>query len=374
MKYLFINGVSGFGSTGRLVEETCRELMAQGHECRVAYGRWDLGTGNAPEIRIGTDWNRKFHGIESRLLDNHAFSSRLATAKFLRWVKSYDPDVIWLHNLHGYYIHVGMLFDYLKTSGKTIRWTLHDCWAFTGHCSHFTYAQCDRWKTGCHHCPEKKEYPTSLLLDNSRYNYIRKKEAFTGVPNLTLIVPSNWLRDLVKQSFLREYPVEVQYHQIDPDIFHPVESDFRQRYGIGEKTMILSVANIWDDRKGCGDLIELSKHLDDSYRLVLIGLNEEQKKHLTGNMIGLSRTANLRELVEAYSAADVYVTASVEETFGMTILEAAACGTKIVAYTGTACEEVAKIYGGIAVPRGVENLLAGIHKILEESKERSDEA
>lgn len=365
MKYLFINSVAGFGSTGRLVGQKCRELMAQGHTCVIAHGRWDLGDTDLPSVRIGSDWNHKIHGLESRLLDNHGFSSRLATARFLKWVREYDPDVIWLNNIHGYYIHVGMLFAYLKTCGKEIRWTLHDCWAFTGHCSYFTFAGCGKWETGCGSCIQKKEYPASLLLDNSRRNYRKKKEIFTGVPNLTLITPSYWLRDLVKRSFLKEYPVEVVYNTVDTSVFHPVESDFKEKLGIGDRIMLLSVANIWDTDKGYDDLVQLSAMLEPKYQLVLIGLNDEQRARLPKNMIGLPRTANLQELVKAYSAADLYISASMEETFGMTILEAACCGTKVLSYSGTASEEVCRAHGGVVVDRGPEHLAEGIRRMME---------
>ena len=168
MKYLFINSVAGFGSTGRIAAEQCRGLMAQGHECVLAFGREEANCSDIPTVRIGTPLDFRLHGAKSRLLDDSGFGSRRATRRFLDWVREYDPDVIWLHNVHGYYIHLGELFPYLRGCGKTIFWTLHDCWSFTGHCAYFDYVGCDRWKTGCHDCPQKRAYPASILLDNSR--------------------------------------------------------------------------------------------------------------------------------------------------------------------------------------------------------------
>ena len=366
MKYLFINSVAGFGSTGRIAAETCRELMGQGHECVLAFGRNKANCEDVPTVQIGTAWDYRLHGVRGRLLDDHGFGSKAATRRFLDWVREYDPDVIWLHNIHGYYIHIGLLFDYLRGCGKKIFWTLHDCWSFTGHCAYFDFAGCDKWKTGCHHCPQKHTYPQSLLLDNSRRNYERKKLLFTGIPDLTLTVPSHWLESRVKQSFLGEYPVQVDYNKIDRTVFKPTPGDFREKYGLEKKTILLGVASVWEERKGLKDFLALSSMLDDRYRIVLIGLSEEQRKNLPQNILGLPRTNSLEELAQAYTAADLFVNPSVEETFGMTAMEARCCGTEAIVYKDTACEEIVNQFGGIAVPRGAEHLLAAIRKLTEE--------
>ena len=369
MKYLFINTVAGYGSTGRIAADKCRELNAQGHTCVLAYGRMKTGCEDIQTMKIGSDFGVKCHALESRMLDNSGFGSRRATLAFLKWVREFDPDVIWLHNIHGYYIHIGELFGYLRTCGKKILWTLHDCWAFTGHCAYFDYVQCEKWQTGCRDCPQKHTYPESVLLDNSRGNYERKRALFTGIPNLTLTVPSHWLESRVKKSFLRDYPVEVIYNQVDEGIFQPIPGDFRKKYGLEEKFVVLGVASVWEERKGLKDFIALSKLLDDRFRIVLIGLNPKQLADLPGEILGLPRTDNVGELVQAYSAADLFVCPSTEETFGMTVLEACCCGTKAVVYQDTACEEVAKKFGGIAVKRGAAHLRDAIMKLAgEETK------
>ena len=360
MKYLFINSTAGFGSTGRIVEETCRELMAQGHQCMIAYGRKKTGCQGIPTIRIGSDLDNRINAIRNRLLDDQCFGTRRATRKFLEQVRTYDPDVIWIHNLHGYYIHAGLLFSYLRTCGKQIIWMLHDCWAFTGHCAYFDYVGCDRWKTGCHHCPEKKQYPASILADRSRKNYRLKKELFTGIPNLRLIVPSHWLESRVKAGILREYPVEVRYNRVDRSVFKPTPSNFREQHQLQDRKILLGVASVWDRRKGMEDFLALSEMLDDSFRIVLVGLTPEQISTLPASILGLPRTKNVEELVKIYSAADYYINPGVEETFGMTVLEALCCGTTPIVYEGTACAEVAEQFGGIAVPRGPENLFQAL--------------
>ncbi len=369
MKYLFINSVAGIGSTGRIAAETCRELMKQGHKCVLAFGRDRANCEDIPTVQIGSPRDFKLHGVRSRILDDHGFGSKAATRRFLQWVKDYDPDVIWLHNIHGYYIHIGLLFDYLRTCGKKILWTLHDCWSFTGHCAYFDFVRCDKWKTGCHDCPQKGSYPASLLRDNSCNNFEEKKALFTGIPNLSLIVPSHWLESRVKQSFLKDYPVSVVYNAINREVFCPTPSELRQRYGLEEKKIILGVASVWDARKGLSDFLELAKLLPGEYRIVLVGLNEKQREALPGNVLGLPRTNSMEELAGWYTTANVFVNPSTEETFGMTAMEARSCGTEAVVYKNTACEEIVDKFGGIAVDRGVANLLAAIRQLTKEETE-----
>lgn len=363
MKYLFINSVAGFGSTGRLAAEKCRELTAQGHQCILAYGRDKANCEDVQTIRIGSPWTCRLHGLEARLLDDQGFGSRAATRHFLAWVREYDPDVIWLHNIHGYYLNMELLFRYLKTCGKTIYWTLHDCWSFTGHCAYFDYVGCQKWKTGCHHCPQKGTYPASLLLDNSQRNWLKKREWFTGIPNLTLTTPSRWLEGRVKASFLGQYPVEVVYNTINTEIFKPTPSDFRGKYNLQEKKILLGVASVWEERKGLKDFIALSNLLDHNWKIVLVGLTQQQQKMLPENILALPRTNSMTELAQIYTAADVYVSPSVEETFGMTVMEARACGTEVIVYQDTACEEVVKQFGGIAVERGPDHIVNAIMKL-----------
>jgi len=366
MKYLFINSLAGLGSTGRICAEKCRELMQQGHECVIAYGREKGNCDDIPALQIGSALDYNLHAALNRITDAHGFYSRRATERFLEQVREYDPDVIWLHNVHGYYVNLELLFSYLRTCGKKILWTLHDCWAMTGHCAYFDFARCDRWKTGCHHCPQKGAYPATKVLDGSASNYRRKRGLFTGIPNLTLIVPSHWLERRVKQSFLKEYPVEVVYNTINTEVFKPTPSDFREKHGLTGKRIILGVANVWEERKGLKDFVALAPMLPPECKIVLVGLSREQIQSLPDSVLGLPRTESPRELAEIYTAADIYVNPSVEETFGMTPLEAQACGTPSIVYEDTACEEVARKYGGLVVSRGADHLLEAICRMIRE--------
>ncbi|MBR5569902.1 MAG: glycosyltransferase [Oscillospiraceae bacterium] len=342
MRVLQINSVCGIRSTGRICTEIAKELEDQGAEVKIAYGRLDQVPPDMEKyaVRIGNDRDLKCHGLATRLLDAHGFWSRRATKQFLKWADSYDPDLLWLHNIHGYYINVEMLFRWIKSRPKMqVKWTLHDCWAFTGHCSHFDYVGCQKWKKGCHHCSQKKTYPTSLGLDNSRKNYLRKKAAFTGVKNLTIITPSQWLADLVKQSFLGVYPVEVRKNHIDLDVFKPTFGQFREKHGLENTKLILGVASAWSERKGLYDFYKLSEHLTTDAKVVLVGLDEDQMKDLPVQILGISRTNNAQELAEIYTTADVFFNPTYEDTYPTVNLEAQACETKVVAYDTGGCAE-----------------------------------
>lgn len=365
MRVLIINTVCGIGSTGRICTDIAQQYEASGADVKIAYGR-----GTVPDkykkyaIKIGNKADIFWHVFITRFFDLHGFGSKHATKKFLKWVDEYNPDLVWLHNIHGYYINIELLCTWLRKrpADKQIRWTLHDCWAFTGHCAYFTAVKCAQWKQHCAYCPQKDTYPKSFR-DNCYQNFERKRNVFTGLKNLTLVTPSQWLADLVKQSYLKEYPVEVHYNTVDTSIFRPTPSDFRKRYGLENKIIVLGVANPWTERKGLNDFLKLSKMLDNRYVIVLVGLTEKQIKHLqktNPRICALKRTNNGSQLAEIYSESDIYVSASKEETFGMTQLEAAKCGTPSIVYEETACEEVAEKLGNKVVPQSVEALYEAI--------------
>lgn len=355
MKVLFINSVCGVGSTGRICTELAQQLENDGHEVKIAYGRKET----VPEqfqkyaVRIGTDWNCKLHAIQTRLFDKHGFGSWYATKKFLKWAEVYKPDLVWLHNLHGYYINVEMLFKWIKKHPEIqVRWTLHDCWAFTGHCAYFTMAKCEQWKNGCLNCSQLHTYPACFGYSSVSNNYARKRKAFTGVENMTLITPSRWLADLTRESFLKVYPVEVQYNTIDTNIFKPTSSSFRERYGLQGKIILLGVANVWEKRKGLCDFYELRKVLDERYVILLVGINEELMKKLPAGIIGIRRTNSPEELAAIYTAADVFVNPTYEDNYPTVNLEAEACGTDVVTYDTGGCRETIKKKNSTVVPVG----------------------
>lgn len=367
MKVLMINVVCGIRSTGRICTDLATELEKQGHQVKIAYGRE-----NVPEqyqkyaVRIGSELGVKIHGAKARLFDACGFGSRRDTERFIEWVKEYDPDVIHLHNLHGYYINIEVLFKYLKTCRKRIIWTLHDCWAFTGHSAYCDAIGCEKWVNGCEHCPQIKEYPKSLV-DCSKNNWKKKCYFFSSIPNLTIVTPSKWLASFVERSFLRNYPVKVINNGIDISQFKPTESDFREKYGLGKKFVLLGVATTWTAMKGYTDYIELSKKLDNSYQIVLIGLTEDQINKLPGNILGIKRTGSIKELAGIYSAADAMLNLSYCDTYPTVNLEARACGLPIITYeTGGSPESAGK--NNIVIEKGnVDEIICAISRLKKNS-------
>ncbi len=343
MKVLFINSVCGIRSTGRICTDLAQEFEKEGHEVKIAYGRETV-----PEryqkyaVKIGGGLSQKAHALKTRFFDKHGLGSKSATKEFLRFAEKFNPDLLWLHNIHGYYINYELLFKWIKSRpNMQVKWTLHDCWSFTGHCSHFMVAKCNKWQTQCQNCVQKREYPSSLIKDNSNSNYLRKKIAFTGVKDMTIITPSKWLADLVKISFLREYKVEVVYNTIDTNVFKPTASDFRRKTGLEDKKIILGVASAWSERKGLNDFIKLSSMIDENYKIVLVGLTENQLAGLPKDILAITRTNNATELAEIYTASNVFFNPTYEDNYPTVNLEAEACGTPVITYrTGGAPETI----------------------------------
>ncbi len=366
MKVLIINSVCGIRSTGRICTDLAEVLEKEGHECKIAYGRETV-----PEkfkkyaVRIGNDMNVKLDGIKTRILDNAGFNSVCATKKFLKWVKKYNPDLIHLHNIHGYYINVELLFKFLKDFGKPVVWTLHDCWAFTGHCSHYLADGCYKWQTMCDKCERKHTYPQSLILSRAKRNFIKKRELFTSLDNLTFITPSTWLAEEARQSFLKKYDIHPIPNGVDLETFCPTESDFRKKYGLENKKIVLGVATAWGKRKGSKRFAELSQVLGEEYKVVLVGMTAEQAGEMPPEMLVLPRTNSITELAEIYTAADIFLNLGEMETMGLTTVEAMACGTPVAVSNLTAVPEVVTPLGGIVLSDLETNtIVEGIKTVL----------
>lgn len=343
MKILQINTVCGKGSTGRICIDIAQELERQGHECKIAYGR-----DSVPEqyqkyaVRIGSEFGLRMNALKARLFDNEGFNAKRATKKLIQTIETYNPDIIHLHNLHGYYLNIEILFNYLKTCGKKIVWTLHDCWSFTGHCTYFDMVKCDKWKTGCQKCPQRKRYPASKCWDASKKNFTKKKKLFCGIEDFTIVTPSIWLANLVKQSYLSEYQVQVINNGINTGIFKPTTGDILDKYHVENKKIILGVASGWGKRKGLGAFEMLSGLLPQDYQIVLVGLSKKQITRLPKNIIGIERTNKPQELAMLYSAAEVFVNPTLEDNYPTTNLEAIACGTPVITYNTGGSPESAR--------------------------------
>lgn len=361
LKVLQISTVCTGGSVGRIMLDIYHTLEKNGDEGIIAYGRRTAPEG-VRAFRFGSAPDMGLHVLSTFLKGEHGFASAGQTRKLIRRIREWDPDVIHLQNIHGFVLQVELLFAYLKEAGKPVVWTLHDCWPYTGHCAFYDYTACEGWKSGCGSCKEyKRTYPYALFRNNTRQNYERKRAAFTGVPDLTVVVPSRWLAKEVKTSFLKEYPVQVIYNGIDRSRFRPVESALRQRLGLDGRFVILGVANVWERRKGLEYFIGLSKRLSEEYGIILIGLSKKQMKELPKNVIGIERTSSVDELAEYYSMADVFVNATLEDNFPTTNLEALACGTPVITFdTGGSPESLDEHCGRVVPKRDADALLEAI--------------
>lgn len=361
---LQINTVVNSGSTGRIAEEIGQTAISHGWKSYIAYGRNERSS-QSELLKIGNEWDIRFHGLQTRLFDKHGFGSKNATIQLVEQIQKINPDIIHLHNIHGYYLNIEILFRFLKTFNKPVVWTLHDCWPFTGHCVHFDRVNCNKWKTQCSNCPQTKEYPASLVFDRSRLNFLQKKELFTSLDNLTLIPVSRWLNDLLNDSFLNKYQKKTIHNGVDTQVFKPIEtSEIRKRYRLENKFILLGVASIWTERKGLNDFVNLSKQVDKNFQIILVGLNQKQIKSLPSNIIGIQRTENTHQLAELYSMADLTLNLSSEETFGMTTVEGFACGTPGIVYNCTASPELIDNSTGTVVEQGnISELINAINKI-----------
>lgn len=364
-----INVVANSGSTGRIVEGIATTMISKGWTCYTAYGRW-ANPSKSILYRIGNRCEIYYHYLLSRILGKHGLGSVRATMSLIDRIKEVNPDIIHLHNIHGYYLNFPLLFKFLSSANIPVVWTLHDCWAFTGHCVHYTRVNCNKWVNYCCNCPNLSDYPKSLM-DYSRESYKLKKDSFTQSENLTIVAVSQWLGHEVSLSFLKKHPIKVIQNGVDTQVFSPKKSNVREIYDIGDKFFILGVATVWDARKGLSDFIELSKLLNKDEVILLVGLSKKQIKNLPSNIIGIQKTENILKLVELYSSADLFINFSVEETFGMTTIESMACGTPVLVYDSTACPEVVtEDTGFIIAPHDI----AKAHEIVTNLKEQGKQA
>ena len=371
MKLLQICNEGNTGSVGTIAESLGTFVIEKGWESYIAFARFERGS-NSKLIRIGSELDVITHGIESRIFDNDGFCSRNATKRLINKIEDIKPDLIHLHHLHGYFINVEILFNFLLHSNIPVVWTFHDCWSFTGHCTYFDYVDCDKWKSHCNSCPQKHEYPKSIFLDNSKNNFSKKRKLFTSISRMTIVSVSNWLDKLVEQSFFKDSNHLCIYNGIDLELFKPINNSdvIKNKYNINKKFVILGVATTWDRRKGLKDFIELSKYIKNEEIIVLVGLSKEQRRILPSNVLGLPRTENRIELAHLFAASDVFLNLSTEETFGLTTAEALASGTPAIVYNKTASPELVNSKTGFVVEKNdYLSIIEAIDEIKKNKKE-----
>lgn len=367
-RLLQINTSLNCNSTGRIAEQIGLLAKSRGWDCYIAHGPRFVKDSSLHSYQVESNLGEKIHWIKSFLLDGHGLSSTKATKKFVKWIDSIRPDIIHLHNIHGYYLNYQVLFEYLAHTNIPIVWTLHDCWSMTGHCSFFEGVGCDHWRYGCGNCIYKNDYPRTLFLDRSKYNYLLKRKAFTSLSNMTIVPVSDWLGSIVKESYLCKYPIRVIHNGTDLDVFKPLPIGNRYIYAKAEQKIVLGVASIWHERKGLNDFIELSK--DSSLKVILVGVNDKLKSNLPEGIIGITRTNNQKELAELYSIADVFVNPTYDDNFPTTNIEALACGTPVITYRVGGSPEAIDSSTGIVVEKGrLSSLKEAIRTITSCGKE-----
>lgn len=365
-----INTYNG-GSTGSIARNINEKAKQDGWTTYFYYGRnWRKKSDCPGEAIIGNKkWAKihiLYHVLVTRLFDRHGLASKTETRQLINEIERIKPDIIHLHNIHGYYLNYKMLFEYLAKSDIPVVWTMHDCWTMTGHCAHFEAVNCNKWKIGCDNCPQTKAYPNSLLIDRSKNNYTDKQKAFNSLKELTLVPVSNWLGDIVKKSFLRNNYVTVIKNGIDVQTYKITQGNIKAQYGIIGKKIILGVAAPWSKRKGFDDFIKLYDFLSkEEFQIVMIGLDHEYIKRLPKGIIGLPRTSTATELAKWYSAADVFVNCTYEDTYPTTNLEAISCGTPVITYkTGGSPESVTENTGRTVATGDIQGVVKAIKELI----------
>ena len=359
MKVLYLHSQCENGGISRIVFSLCDLLAADGSE-----GRFFFSRGFVPSEReknccmFGNMFEVRMHVLLSRVFDSHAFHSNKATRELIKLISDYSPDIIHLNNVHGYYLNIELLFNFLKMSGIPIVWTFHDCWNLTGHCSHFEYYGCDDWKNNdCRSCKHKDVYPKSWIKCNSYKNFLRKKQLFTGIEDLHIVVPSKWLAGIVSMSFFKNYPCRVINNGINLQSFDIQTNIPQLAHPYRQKKIILAVASVWTDRKGYSDIIRLADIIDrDEYCIAVVGLTEKQSRELKKrNIITILHTKSVKELAEWYSCAHVFINPTYEDTFPTVNLEALACGTPVITYKTGGSTEMIEDSCGVVVNKGDVN-------------------
>lgn len=372
-KLLQINPVVRLNtSTGRIMREIGEMAIAAGWESYIAYSRARDGVPphSSQLVPVGDKLDLLVHWLATRLFDAHGLASRRGTRQLIRRIREIDPDVIHIHNVHGYFLNYPLLCEYLQQSGKPVIWTVHDCWLYTGHCYYYTAARCNRWRDGCGHCPQMRAFPRSWLIDRSARNWRDKKQAFGSLDRLTIVPVSGWIRSEMASSFLANKPFRVIHNGIDLNIFRPEAATRRTP---SERTVILGVASIWLEEKGLGDFISLAVKLRSNEHLVLVGrMTDKQRRRMPPGVELIERTENVGKLAELYASATVFVNPTWQDNYPTVNLEAIACGTPVVTYrTGGSIEAVSEGTGFVVNPGDIDGLLLHIREFAAEDRART---
>lgn len=337
---------SPFHAPASLMLDVARGFVAASadNKALLLYGRG--GHELIPGIsfkRVGNDASVINHYLWSRILDQEGLMSRRATAQIVESLKIFQPDIIHLHNLHGHYLHYPSLFNYLAKLDIPVVITLHDLWSMTGRCCF--PEDCDKWMNDCRYCPNRRLYPATML-SNSRINRLLKADCINQLPNVTLVAPSQWAARHVSRSSLRLCPSIVIPNGVSDDVFVRLEPNNHKSKGM---TTILAVANKWEARKRPEIIYGIAKLLNDNERLIVVG--DVGKRHTNlPNTTFIPQITDFATLVKTYNSADYTISASSNETYGMTVAESMSCGTPVIVPADSAMAEYVTTDDGIIVP------------------------
>ncbi len=364
MKILQINSVCGFGSTGRTTEELAKYLSNNGHESYVAYAHGD--TSYPKSKKYGAWLEKKYHALHFRLFGQQGLASQYGTIQLTNYINKIKPDVVHLRNLHGNHINFPILFSFLSLRNYPIVWTLHDCWAFTGVCFHYTAIDCFKWKSECNSvCPKYKAWLPNFGKDRVKDIFDLKKQYFTSINKMYVVPVSKWLEKEVKQSYLAKYPIKCIYNWVDNTKFKPINENISLKYEIPKnKDIVLGVSAKWKQSSSkYKDAMDLHKRLPSDFVLVMIGALERGTS-FPESVVHIPYLNNTIDLAKIYSNVMVYVHLSVEDTFGKVVIEAMACGTPVIVYNSTALPElIGEDCGNIVESHDIDELLKIISKI-----------
>jgi len=362
-KIALINSVCGYGSTGNIVIDLCNKIDKSNMQGHIFYGFHKTNYKSA--TKFSSDIYVKLNILKTRLFGKHSFYSKFATKKLIRLLKEYNPDLIHINQVHGHYLNIPILFNYIEKENIPIVWTMHDCWPITGHCAHFEYINCEKWKKGCYDCPQLLSYPVSLIFDRSKVNWKDKNKYFNKPNNMNIICPSEWLASIIKQSFLNSYPIKTINNGIDLTIYKPVNIDkLRKEFGLEDEFIVLGTRGKWFDPINKKHTLELISKMPDDIRIVLLGVKKSEINNLPNNLIGVPYTSDKKLLSKYFSLADVFINLTLEDTFPTINIESLACGTPIVTFDSGGSPEIIDKKTGVVVDKGnFEKVLSAINKI-----------
>lgn len=367
MKILQVNAVNVLSSTGRTTLELSKELRMRGHQNLTVHA---LGPRTEDSFAIGDPLDRKAHAFLARTTGLQGYWSTRATKEMLGIIVDYKPDVVRLGNLHSNFVHVPHLLEHLAEHRIPTVLTLHDCWFFTGKCTHYSAIECLRWQNGCGSCPQLRDDIPSWFFDRTSRMWKDKRNLFAAHECLGVVGVSDWITGQAASSFLATARILTRiYNWVDLDTFRFRPTNYRRRNGWGNDFLIMAVASEWSMTKGLRDLIELAGALPQDMRLLIVGALPEGLV-LPRSVVRIGEVSSPIELAKLYSAADVFLNVSTQESFGKVSAEALACGTPIVTNPFTANPELVGQGCGYVVENvATESLLRALLAVQQVGRE-----